>query len=245
MAIESILERIATALEILAEQHSGLAAPDKEPSLNLIWPRKDAPVDEQGPSGNRAPSEPTIVTGQKAVNPNVAPETPAPAKEPETSDEPFVGLDASNRPWDARIDSSNGKKTGKGVWQARRNIAPEVRKAVILELMAAQAAGVAVTSQTPAAEPVLQTPAPVAQPETAQPIPAAFTPPAAVSAATIVPTTLAELQHVAQGVLQQLGPNGTKITDLLTRWQVDKLSLIPVEYYPQFHSELLATLDAQ
>lgn len=142
------------------------------------------------------------------------------------TNEPFKGTDKTDRVWDARIDSSNGKRTGKGVWQARRNVPDDIRAAVITELLAAI---VPAANQTPATqspgEP-LQTPA-------------------ATSVATIVPTTLKELQHSAQGVLQALGPDVSKITELLARWHVPNLSSIPLAHYPQFHGELLATLEPQ
>ena len=53
------------------------------------------------------------------------------------------------------------------------------------------------------------------------------------------------MQTVAQGVVLQLGPEGPKCEALLARWQVAKLSEIPMEYYPQFHSELLALVPPQ
>tara|TARA_R100001369_G_scaffold91915_1_gene134735 strand:- start:36089 stop:36577 length:489 start_codon:yes stop_codon:yes gene_type:complete len=44
-------------------------------------------------------------------------------------------LDGDGLPWDERIHSSNGLRTGKGVWQKRRNVDPSILKEVVNELL--------------------------------------------------------------------------------------------------------------
>lgn len=63
------------------------------------------------------------------AGPLVSSETDAIAGRAEPTEVPPV--DATGRPWDERIDSSNKALTDKGVWRARRNVAPELREQVL------------------------------------------------------------------------------------------------------------------
>lgn len=60
-----------------------------------------------------------------------------------------VTRDAMGRVWDARIDSSNQKITGKGVWARRKNISDELYRQVVAELTGG------VQSEAPATTPAV------------------------------------------------------------------------------------------
>lgn len=69
------------------------------------------------------------------------------------------GVDADGLPWDARIHSSNKKKTAKGVWVARRNVDDATYEKVVAELRGGAQNQVA--AQTDIEQVIAATPEPV------------------------------------------------------------------------------------
>lgn len=142
---------------------------------------------------------------------------------------PSPELDTDGRPWDERIDSSGKTKTKSGHWTAKRGVDAEERKRVIQELKAQHAP-----------EEGHDTPAPP-PPQDADgtpfaPIPSPEAPPGGEPASSGLDFNAVKLRTAA--VARALGPNATRITDLLGRFGVARLSALPENRYPEFVQRL-------
>lgn len=84
------------------------------------------------------------VTDNDVVEVNEQTSSPevTPTVSEESNDTVGVELDKEGLPWDARIHSSNGKKTSKGVWQRKRNLNELTYTTVKNELLGLEAAPV-------------------------------------------------------------------------------------------------------
>lgn len=152
---------------------------------------------------------PTATPPQEVPFPVAPPETvdqtqtvpvqPAPAPQPAAAPVPEnpVEVDKTGRPWDGRIDSSNRKKTAKGVWQKRKGVTPELITQVTAELMA----GGAPTQPAAAPAPPPQQPGTPGTP--APPPPQPVTP-------SVDPTTITTLPLL----IQYLETKGLAIPDI-------------------------------
>lgn len=142
------------------------AAPAAPPPPTTAAPVADAGAPSGGNGAGPASGEESAGEGP-IVTPTTLPEIVVPEG---------VEVDTRSLPWDGRIHASTKTKVKSGEWTAKRNVDPELVKAVEAELFKAMSAPPAGTA--PAAPPPPATGGPVIQVEGAPAAPAAPPPPA-------------------------------------------------------------------
>lgn len=179
------------------------------------------------------PVEPTATPiAPSAQTVPVQPETPAATTAPAPVSENTTDVDSTGRPWDARIDSSNRKKSANGKWQKRRGVTPELIAQVTAELMS----GVGATAQPEAApaQPVMA----AAPPPPQQPAPVA---PAAPS---VDPTAITTLPLLVQ-YLEMKGLQLTDITETASACGCENIAFLGTANYAHVIPAIVAQLETQ
>lgn len=127
--------------------------------------------------------------------------------------------DADGLPWDERIHSSSKARNADGRWKAKRGVPADVVERVRAELRggAGQTTGQAAGSAPAPAPAAPQTP---------------FTPQGPATAA--IGPSFDEVKVRAASCARTLGVNAGKITQLLSRFGVDRLSSLAPEFYGEF-----------
>jgi hypothetical protein len=212
---------------------------DTTPSEPVLIP---APVPPPAPAPVAAPV-PTPEPVAPVAPPAPAPVPAAPVTPATDTDEPFKGLDTSGRGWDSRIDSSNGMKTKKGVWQKRKKVSPELRAQVLAELRS----GAVAPEATPPAPAGVVPPAPVAPvvPAPVAPVvPAPVVPAAAPQVPPVDPNQFKNLpdfmQYVDECNIDQESINAACLAN-----GVQSVAMLGSANYARFIPNIVQTLEAE
>lgn len=216
MAIENILERIATALEVLVEQHCSPEVKGVRTPAPITHP--DAPI--------ALYSTETTASSVGGTKPQLT-QSNVPISAQGTME--AVELDAQGLPWDKRIHSSSKALMASGARNGCWKYLKGVDKALI-----------------PAVEQELREAAPAQVEATEPPVTVATTPPAVASnpapvggmvdIEAVEEGNLAVLQQQVGLVAQQLGPRAVEIPTLLAgpTYNVSRLSDLPSNLYRSF-----------